>query len=731
MKQAGRHSPKGMRRLPGRMVLGLAALLAMPTVVYAFSLDEIRVHSTFGEKFRAEIPLRLTLGEVAKGVQAAIADKSVYRILDMPHHSAVANLKVSLKGHGSRRRIHLHSEVPLRTPFFNLLLKTSVGVGAHYRNYPILLEMPQVEEVAVVPSLSIVQQSREIKSPSRKALPSVSKAVQSGPYRYGPVRTGETLASIAKKIRSNHSASQAQMMAAIWTINKKRFLHGNMHALPVGVYLDLPTQTELSKWRKTDILKAFDQPPVLAAKKHEPSSIPLRSVRLPPAKQGEDYDLRLTMAEDRTTKAAPEQMPTPVEPSASPLRAVRLLPAKPESAMDGRHYSLVEVNNIERVKSNERSIEAKIGKQESKQEKATAQIEPLSDKLTEFSQQLAKNERKHTSLKSQLSLLQDRLAVLERKSALRTVKPSPPPEPEPSTETSHKPKPVSVTSDQVLPHLSNRWQQLAWYGSSGLLGFLLAGLLAWLSRKRADRKNEHSRNTTDLQKHVGEGNARVGGTHAADVMKPSGIQMAAEILTETSEQNTQSSKIKTDITEKPSKGSEIVSTTPTQASKLPTELSKTSGHRAELSEQASKDYALAIARAKFGKTTSPSTSQEKTVVEDEPFQRFFQKQGSSFSAVETPAVFSDTVDTDQTGDKPVKNRGAPSLKELFEKTEDVEPGKAFEEEEVLKLDLEVVPFSSTTSSVPSKSHKKTDTEQKQHNSLEKDGPLTLFMDKEL
>ncbi|MEO5363111.1 MAG: hypothetical protein H7838_05755 [Magnetococcus sp. DMHC-8] len=203
---------------PGRKVLVLAVLLAMPTGADAFSLGEIRVNSSFGEPFHAEVPLTLHPDEEAKGVEAAVADPDAYQILNLSRDLVVTQLRTRIEGKGASRRVFLSSDAPLRIPFFNLLLKTAVGTGSHYRNYPVSLTIPRPEGAA--------------------------KAVNAR-RTYGPVRSGESLSSIAKSIPPD-DMSLAQRVAALWTVNKNSNIINNIDELPVGVTLDLPTREEVA-----------------------------------------------------------------------------------------------------------------------------------------------------------------------------------------------------------------------------------------------------------------------------------------------------------------------------------------------------------------------------------------------------------------------------------------------------------------------------------------------------
>ena len=58
--------------------------------------------------------------------------------------------------------------------------------------------------------------------------------------RYGPVGRGETLYSITKSLHvPNDKLWQA--VVALWRANKGQFQGGNLHGLPVGTFLVIPS----------------------------------------------------------------------------------------------------------------------------------------------------------------------------------------------------------------------------------------------------------------------------------------------------------------------------------------------------------------------------------------------------------------------------------------------------------------------------------------------------------
>ena len=398
--------------LSKRTALGLAVLLALPTAASAFSLGEIRVHSPFGTPFQAEIPLILHPDETAKGVETTVADGEAYQLLNLPRDAMVTQLYVTLEGKGTNRRIILRSDTPLRTPFFNLLLKTAVGVGSHYRNYPVFLDI-----------------SRTDNSPPQTT---------AGRQTYGPIRAGENLASIARKMRAA-DVSVSRMMVALWSVNKNRPGFNSMNVMATGMTLNLPTQEEISRLSAAEVIQ------VLAEQRQ---SLP-RTV--PPQNKS-----------SAANQANPERVPTTAQ--TTPERNYSPPPEQSDQGTPSPAAPVPAPPNL--VEENQR-LTASVNK-------AWEQVGLLSNKMAEVEQRSLQNATAVVALQTQLTETQARLQVAEQKWASRPeVAPSPPP----AAPAPPRPMPAAEPMPAEWP-----W---AGYAGAGLLGFVAAIVLARSRRKKA------------------------------------------------------------------------------------------------------------------------------------------------------------------------------------------------------------------------------------------------------
>lgn len=245
-------------RLFAQSTLGLALILATPSVACAYSLGEIRVTSQLGEAFYAEIPLHLREGESVKDFLVALGNLEEYLVLELHRSPVTVQLDVKVRMDSRGPRVVLKSDSPIQEPFFNLLLKTTLGSGSHFRNFPIFLDMKSVKPVAsplprepkVVATQEAPRADKGVRRKAREvaAAPVAPVNMASSGGDYGPVRPGENLLTIARQLQGYYPGiPEGQLAAAIWRRNQGAFARGNINALRAGVILNLPEAAEATK----------------------------------------------------------------------------------------------------------------------------------------------------------------------------------------------------------------------------------------------------------------------------------------------------------------------------------------------------------------------------------------------------------------------------------------------------------------------------------------------------
>ena len=148
-------------------IVVLAFSLQSPSYVHAFSFGDIRVNSSFGEKFDAEIELRL---DEEGPVDVSLGGESEYQMLELHRQSILDKLKVEypLKGKGATRTIRLVSDKPLFFPSFNLIVRATKGDGTILKNFLITVDFQQ--NLALNLSQGKKKKSSPSSEPARRAL---------------------------------------------------------------------------------------------------------------------------------------------------------------------------------------------------------------------------------------------------------------------------------------------------------------------------------------------------------------------------------------------------------------------------------------------------------------------------------------------------------------------------------------------------------------------------------
>lgn len=258
------------KRVVHKLVLAwiAASLLFLTGNAQAVSLEKIEVASFLGEPLYAEIPLKLDAAESLTKVVVEIASASEYKIFEVFRDQVLKSIRADVVSDSRGTRVELSSRTSLKSPFFNLVLKVHYGRVTHFKRFPVFLELPK--------SIRTVAKKKPL--PSVKATPSpaaaqpqvASKAVAAKdgaapvfvPHdgwartgRYGPIVRGDSLSTIAKRLRIDHRYSLNQVMAAIFEKNRSKFNQDNMNLLKAGSYLDVPKAAEVERLSKS---QAYD-----------------------------------------------------------------------------------------------------------------------------------------------------------------------------------------------------------------------------------------------------------------------------------------------------------------------------------------------------------------------------------------------------------------------------------------------------------------------------------------
>ncbi|HKI59688.1 MAG TPA: FimV/HubP family polar landmark protein, partial [Mariprofundaceae bacterium] len=247
------------------------AIAAFATSASAVSLGKIDVASHLGEPFYAEVPLSLDEGEVISALYVELATPADYRILEVYRDQALNVIRADVENDSRGTRIELTSRSAMDAPFFNLVLKVRQGRATHYKKYPVFLDLPRAaqpaKQAAPLPTLSVEDAAQ---APSVTAITPVQPTVEEmvapeeavspvssfQPYdgwartsHYGPMVYGDTISTVADRLRVDSRYSRNQVMVALFEKNRSKFDQDNINLIQAGTHLDIPLAEEVERIR--------------------------------------------------------------------------------------------------------------------------------------------------------------------------------------------------------------------------------------------------------------------------------------------------------------------------------------------------------------------------------------------------------------------------------------------------------------------------------------------------
>jgi len=253
-------------------VLG-PVLLLFAGHAQAVSVERIEVASHLGEPFFAEVPLKLESNELPSKVFVDIAAPADYKIFEVYRDPVLTSIRADVASDARGVRVKLSSRSRINTPFFNLVLKIRYGRVSHFKKFPVFLDaaksilqaankapQPVVEAVkqvaAAKPQTSLTQSAGQVIIPE----PSTTAAKPENKYydgwartdRYGPIVRGDTLSTVAERLRIDYRYTRNQIMLALFEKNSSSFDQHNINLLKAGSRLKVPTAAEVEAHNKVE-----------------------------------------------------------------------------------------------------------------------------------------------------------------------------------------------------------------------------------------------------------------------------------------------------------------------------------------------------------------------------------------------------------------------------------------------------------------------------------------------
>lgn len=253
----------------------VSMLLLASSQAQSAGLGRLSVLSSLGQPLNAEIELLSVQQEEIGLVEASLAGADAFRQAGIERSSTLADLRLSVDRRANGQPVvKITSSSPVSDPFVDMLIELNWNTGRIVREYTVLLN-PAREPVNEAPARLVLPSStstpaartepaaqpqaapekttekvaRPQAQPQPQPQPQPSKpATSSGDQArtYGPVKSGETLRSIAAKV-APRDVSTEMMVASLYEANKQAFAKDNMNLLKRGQVLKVPDPQEMMR----------------------------------------------------------------------------------------------------------------------------------------------------------------------------------------------------------------------------------------------------------------------------------------------------------------------------------------------------------------------------------------------------------------------------------------------------------------------------------------------------
>lgn len=255
----------------------------------ALGLGEIELYSALNEPLNAEVRLlSVQAGELNNAV-VHLAPNEEFARAGIERSAIMSDISFTVAPRNDGTAVvKITSTQPIREPFLDFILQLNWQSGSLLREYTLLLDPPvfgaeksapvaaPVTEPPAVPAsaaesealsspvpiaapapanmatssaspaqtpAAAPRQSRQPAMAAATASPKVGKVGAEGEMSYGPTRRNETLWNIASTLRSDDSVSVYQMMMALLKSNPQAFYNNNVNNLKAGYVLRVPEKS--------------------------------------------------------------------------------------------------------------------------------------------------------------------------------------------------------------------------------------------------------------------------------------------------------------------------------------------------------------------------------------------------------------------------------------------------------------------------------------------------------
>jgi pilus assembly protein FimV len=225
------------------------ALAGAASNCFALGLGDIELHSGLGEKLAADIPLIGVRGDDLSSATVTLASNADFKHAGLDRADILSALRFKIvRDADGKPIVRVSSDRAINEPFLDFLVTANWASASLMREYTVLLDPPQFGS-SVADSAPAATAGASTSSPTTVAHGTVvqianpvkpaSRPIPVPPGAYGPIKRGETLGEIARRMRPDDSLSVNQMMIALYRANPNAFM-GNINSIKAGYGLKSP-----------------------------------------------------------------------------------------------------------------------------------------------------------------------------------------------------------------------------------------------------------------------------------------------------------------------------------------------------------------------------------------------------------------------------------------------------------------------------------------------------------
>lgn len=232
-----------------RRKLTFATLLSLSVaspMTWALGVGDVDVRSPLNAPLKAVIPLNEVTDLDPRRLKVSLAETSAFERAGLERTPLAASVDMAVRQRDGQWVVQLASERPVHEPWLDLLLRFDWPGGRLLREVTLLLDPPNYDELPVLagtasrPPATGDDAEAEASTQATPQPPSTESAGEASTRGAAWVGSGDTLWSVAGRLRPDDAISMNQMMVALIEVNPEVFPSGNINAMRAGHPLTVP-----------------------------------------------------------------------------------------------------------------------------------------------------------------------------------------------------------------------------------------------------------------------------------------------------------------------------------------------------------------------------------------------------------------------------------------------------------------------------------------------------------